>query len=513
VVDSGADLAPRPDAAAPGRLPYGPPVAIIDIGSNSVRLVVYEGASRAPAPLFNEKELCALGRSVAVTGRLSDDSIVKALGALKRFRALALAMGAADVHVLATAAARDATNGPAFIADAEEITGRKIELLSGKREARLSALGVVSGMFRPDGVAGDLGGGSLELIDIARTRLSGGVSYPLGGLRLQDVSDRSIKKADRIVRDALESCDHLAKAKDRDFYAVGGTWRALAHMHMMQKGYPLHVLHGYTIPAKEALEFCRLVRRIDPETLSTIGTVSSDRRPLLAYGALVLEHILRIGKPRQVVMSGLGVREGLLYDLLDEDARRQDPLIAQAEDLGRLRCRSLAHGAELCAWTDRLFRSADIDETADEKRLRHAACHLSDIGWRAHPDYRGQLSLDTIAHASFTGVDHPGRAFMSLAIFYRHMGLMDDASSPRIRELASTRTLDRARILGAAMRVGYLVSAATGGILPRTPLAVKQDTLRLKLPAELADLSSDRLRNRLGKLGKLLAYPVELQIG
>lgn len=495
---------------APGRLPYGPPVAIVDIGSNSVRLVVYEGLSRAPTPMFNEKELCALGRSVALTNRLADESVAKALSALRRFRALADGMKAGRVHVLATAAARDAENGPEFIAQAEEICGAPVELLSGKREAHLSALGVVSGVFKPNGVVGDLGGGSLELVDVAKQRIGQGVTFPLGGIRLQDVSDRSIKKADRIVRDALEGSPQLDKLKGRAFYAVGGTWRALAHLHMMQKNYALHVLHGYTIPAKEALEFCRLVRRVDPDTLPSAGVVSSDRRPLLAYGALVLEHIIRIGRPSDVVMSGLGVREGLLYELLDEESRREDALLTSARDLGWLRARAPRHGDDLVDWTDRLFRSVDIDETAEERRWRHAACHLSDLAWRVHPDYRGEQALDTIAHAAFTGVDHPGRAYMALAIFYRHMGLLDDEASPRIRELASTRILDRARTLGGAMRVAYLVSAALPGMLPRAPLALKKDVLTLKLPAELGDLASDRLRNRLNKLGRLLGRQTEI---
>lgn len=511
--DDGRDRRlPSPSARAlpPGRLPYGPPIAIVDIGSNSVRLVVYEGLSRAPTPLFNEKELCALGRSVAVTGRLSEESMAKAYAALKRFRALAKSMGVGRTFVLATAAARDAANGGEFIAEAERICGCEVQLLSGKREARLSALGVVSGFFKPDGVAGDLGGGSLELIDVKNTRVGEGSTYPLGGLRLQDAADRSIKKADRIARDALERSKELDRLRDRTFYAVGGTWRALAHMHMMQKNYPLHVLHGYTIPAKEALEFCRLVRRLDADALPGIGVVSSERRPLLAYGALVLEHIIRLGKPRDVVMSALGVREGLLYELLDEEGRRDDPLIVSARDLGYLRARAPRHGDDLVEWTDRLFRSVDVDETAEERRWRHAACHLADIGWRAHPDYRGEQSLDMIAHGSFAGVDHLGRAYMSLAIFYRHMGLLDDEASPRIREIASTRILDRARTLGGAMRVAYLVSAAVPGVLPRTPLTVKKDVLTLKLPAELGELGSDRLRNRLNKLGRLLARPTEI---
>ena len=237
---------------------------------------------------------------------------------------------------------------------------------------------------------------------------------------------------------------------------------------MWQTGYPLHVMHGYAIAADEALEFARLVHRVDVETLSNIEVVNNARRPLLPYAALVLEHILRIGKPRQVVFSALGVREGLLYSLLKKKDKEKDALIEAARHLNQLRSRSPRHGEELIAWTDRFMATSGLEETNEERRLRHAACLLADIGWRAHPDYRGEQSLNIIAHGGFSGIDHPGRAYLALAVFFRHVGLvMDDELSPRLRELVSTRMLDRARVLGAALRLAYVVSAAMPGVLRR----------------------------------------------
>jgi exopolyphosphatase / guanosine-5'-triphosphate,3'-diphosphate pyrophosphatase len=492
------------DAQAQGRLDSGPPVAVIDIGSNSVRLVVYEGLTRSPTPLFNEKALCGLGREVQSTGLLARDAVEVALAELKRFRALCDLMRVERTWAIATAACRDAANGKAFIAEAEGICGTKIDILSGKREAELTALGIVSGVHRPDGIVGDLGGGSLELVDVHGSRIRPGVTLPLGGLALQDISERSIKKAEKVVRKALGGVKALAAGQGRTFYAIGGTWRALARLHMRQIGYPLHVTHGYTLPAKEMLEFCRLVHRVMPDSLSQIDVVSNARRPLLAYGALVLEHAMRLAKPRNVVVSALGVREGLLYSLLEEEVRRQDPLIAAARELNRLRSRSPEHGEELIAWTDRFMASSGIDESAEEKRLRHAACLLGDIGWRAHPDYRGEQSLNIIAHAAFVAIDHSSRAYVALAVFFRHVGLIEDELSPRLRELATTRLLDRARILGAAMRVAYIVSAAMPGVLPRTPLTVKQGSLVLRLEGEHATLAGERVTNRLKQLARLI---------
>jgi exopolyphosphatase/guanosine-5'-triphosphate,3'-diphosphate pyrophosphatase len=496
---------------SPGRLNVGKPVAIIDIGSNSVRLVVYEGVTRAPTPIFNEKVLCGLGRGVATTGQLPRDAVIKALAAIRRFRVLCATMQCGDVHVLATAAAREASNGRAFLVDAERAAGTSVNLLSGAREAHLSALGVVSSIYKPDGVAGDLGGGSLELIEVKGHKLGRGVSLPLGGLALMDSSGQSPKRAAKIVRDALAMVEPLSALKGRTFYAVGGTWRALARLHMSQRNYPLHVMHNYVIPASDAADFAALVERVNAEQLIAIGAVSLARRPLLAYGAVVLEELIRKARPKEVVVSALGVREGFLYERLPENIRRQDPLIAAASDLNKLRSRSPRHGDELCHWTDEFMRSTHFEETVDERRLRHASCLLADIGWRAHPDYRGEQSLNIIAHSAFVGIDHPGRAFLALTAAYRHIGL-EDSVSPEIRGLVSARLLDRARILGAAMRVAYLISAAMPDILPYTPMRCTRGKLLLSLPYSLADLASERVLNRQKQLARLIGREPEIKI-
>jgi exopolyphosphatase / guanosine-5'-triphosphate,3'-diphosphate pyrophosphatase len=495
---------PRTRVPAQGRLDHGPPIAVIDIGSNSVRLVIYEGLTRAPTPIFNEKVLAGLGREVQSTGLLAGDAVEKALEALLRFRALCDTAGVKRLWCVATAACRDAENGPDFIAAAERICRKHIDVLSGRREATLSALGVVSGLYRPDGIVGDLGGGSLELVDVHGSRVRHGVTLPLGSLALQDLAERSIKKAEKIVRRTLARAPLLREGHGRTFYAVGGTWRALARLLMWQTGYPLHVMHGYVIPAREALEFSRLIHRVNPEMLSRIEMVNEARRPLLPYAALVLEHIVRIARPKQVVISALGVREGLLYSQLSASERGKDGLIAAAQELNQLRSRSPRHGEELIAWTDRFMTSSGIDETAEERRLRRAGCLLADIGWRAHPDYRGEQSLNIIANAAFVAVDHPGRTFLALAVFFRHVGLGDDELSPHVRELASARMLDRARVLGATLRVAYLVSASMPGVLPHTPMVVQRGKLKLKLPGKFSALAGERLFNRLKQLARLI---------
>ncbi len=497
------------DNVAQGRLP-GEPIAIVDIGSNSVRLVAYESHSRAPTPTFNEKALCGLGRGVATTGLLPEDAVAKALVALERFRVLCETMRINDVRSIATAAVRDAANGPKFLSLAERAIGCRIELLSGYQEARLSALGVVSSIHNADGVVGDLGGGSLELTDIRNDDAGYGLTLPLGGLSLMDLSERSPKKAAKIVRETLSGVKLLQGLSGRSFYAVGGTWRALARLHMRQRQYPMNVMHNYVIPSRDALEFARLVERIEAEALLSIEAVSSARRPLLAYGAAVLEEIIRQANPKEIVISALGVREGLLYSQLPFEAQAHDPLIASAWEFNRLRSRAPEHGEELFGWTSRLMASTHLEEDEEDRRLRHAACLLSDISWRAHPDYRGTQAYDLVANAAFIGVDHPSRAFLALAAAYRHLS-NEDFVTPQSRSLVSARQLDRARILGAAMRVAYNISAAMPGILPRAPMVCERSRVVLTLPADLAPLSSERLQSRMRLFARLIGFDAEIR--
>ena len=494
---------------ARGRLP-GEPVAIVDIGSNSVRLVAYESLSRALTPIFNEKVLCGLGRGVATTGFLSVDATAKALAALQRFRVLCRTMGIANIRVLATAAVRDAANGAQFLELAERAIGCEIDLLTGPREAQLSGLGVVSSIWAADGVVGDLGGGSLELADVAGGKVGRGVTLPLGGLSLLELSDRSPKKAAKIARDALQKVKILDNLAGRTFYAVGGTWRALARLHMSQRQYPMRVMHNYVVPTRDALEFVKLVERIETEALTAIETVSAARRPLLAYGAAVLEEIIRRATPKEIVTSALGVREGLLFEGLSPEEQAQDPLIIAARQFNLLRSRSPGHAEELFHWTNNFLGESHLEETPEETRLRHAACLLSDIAWRAHPDYRGEQSYDLVANAAFVGLDHPSRAYLALAASYRHVS-GDQEMSPHARSLVSPRQLDRARLLGAAMRVAYIVSAAMPGVLPRAPMVVQRGRVVLTLPSDLAALNSDRLQSRLRQFARLLGGDPEIR--
>ncbi|WP_185983230.1 Ppx/GppA phosphatase family protein [Aureimonas mangrovi] len=485
-----------------GRLPGHQPVAVVDIGSNSVRLVVYERNSRAPAVLFNEKVLSGLGKGIAQTGRLNDEAVASAVGALGRFRALCRHMGVSKIHPIATAAAREAENGPEFIEAAEAAIGCEIVILSGQDEARYAAEGVIAGFHEPDGIAGDLGGGSLELVTIDKGAIGEGVTMPLGGLRLQDMAGGNLSKARSIADKHLAALPFAAAGKGRPFFAVGGTWRNLAKLHIEQSGYPLHVMHGYAMRPADIAGFLKDVAAGDPEKLAGIRSVARSRRPLLAYGAVALQSVIARLDPSVVILSATGVREGYLHALLPDAERERDPLIEAAEELSLLRSRSPLHQRELVDWASHTFAAFGIEESTEERRLREAACLIADVSWRAHPDYRGRQSLQLVVHSNLPAVDHPGRTFLGLTNYFRYEGTFDQDQMPALERLIEPRLLERARILASLFRVAYLLTGGMPGILPALRWEPDGKGLALVFPPELADIVGERPLVRLGHFAK-----------
>ena len=497
------------------------PVGVIDIGSNSVRLVVYEGAVRSLTPIFNEKVLCGLGREIASRGRMDEVSVKRALEALTRFRTILTILNVKYVRAIATAACREAANGPEFIVQAERTLGTKIQLLSGQQEAQLAASGILMGFRSPDGFAADLGGGSLEIIDVAGEALRQAATLPLGGLRLLDASGGRIDNAIDIVDEHIAGVPWRGKGRGRPFYAVGGTWRSIARLHMTENAYPLHVMHGYAMSTKEAIDFCEDIRKAKKlSAMRGASDIPRPRREVLPFGALVLERLLQELQPSEVQFSVFGIREGLVYGLLSETERRKDPLLSFCADYARMRSRSPEHAAELCTWTDALFEPPGPTETEEERRLRYAACLLSDISWRAHPDYRGEQSLILIAQSALGGIDHAGRGFLALAIYFRHVGAgreiedeQADMPSGRLKEIVPKKLYRRARIIGAAIRAAHMLSIGRPGIIDETPVAYDKGKLVLTLPKAHAALDGERVRRRFGVLAQLLDKELEIRVG
>ena len=509
----GRTLASEAAAIPIGRRMGQGAVGVIDVGSNSVRLVLYERASRAPTVLFNEKVMAALGEELADEKRLSEPSMERALVAIRRFVLLAGRAGAEPVTIVATAAARVAANGPDFIANVERLTGVTVRVLDGREEAEMAARGVLCGFWRPDGVVGDLGGGSLEVIDVGEDGLGTGESFPLGTLQLRADAKGAVGAGAQIAEEVLADSRQLRLLAGRSFYAVGGTWRSLARLHMAETGYPVSVMHHYTVPAEEMAAFCTRVIKDGLDAMPHASVVSKARRPLVPWGAAALRAVLAQGRPDVFVASALGVREGLIYSVLDEAEKARDPLLLSCEELAILRSRSPQHASELIDWTAQVFAALGLRENEGERRLRAAACLLSDIGWRAHPDYRGDQAIAIISNVALYGIDHPGRGYLALALYERYGGMADGQSRPAAEALCSPRLVQRAQVLAAAFRVAYVVAPGLPGILHRTRVIAEGDQVALWLPDDLAELDGERPRRRVRQLAKLVGAEGAVQVG
>lgn len=486
------------DPAGQGRIAGAKPVAVLDIGSNSVRLVVYERLARALTVLYNEKSASTLGRGVAATGRLADTSMANALKAIRRFAMVCRLTEVGEIYPIATSATREAENGPEFARAVEDIIGVPVRVLSGAEEAHFAAYGLVSGMPGFQGIVGDLGGGSLELAMVDHGHDTGGETHQLGVIRLQDDTQMTPGKAGGIARERLKQSNLLTPGKYKTFAAIGGTWRALAKLHQVRCNYPLHMVQDYMVRTEDILPLCDALIESsgDKKLVKGIETVSGSRKDLLPYGAAVLAEVLRAGKFEEVVFSALGVREGYLYDRLSEEDKAIDPLLQAAEEISTLRSRAPEFAGDLIGGSAALFELLDVQETPDQKRLREAACYMSDIGWRAHPDYRGEQSIQMVAFSDIVGIDHGGRAFLAQTLAFRYMGFKQKSASAKLLDLAGPELGQRARLIAAYFRVAYPLTAAMPGILPRTRFSVDGKTLVLHLPADLAFLDGDRMRGR-----------------
>jgi exopolyphosphatase/guanosine-5'-triphosphate,3'-diphosphate pyrophosphatase len=485
------------------------PLAVVDIGSNSVRLVIYETASRMPSVVHNEKSICAIGRNMVSTGRLNDDGIAMALEALKRFRMIVNAHGVEAREAVATAAARDAANGRDFVRRAEAAWGSPIRVLSGEEEARTAAEGVLAGIPEADGLVGDLGGGSLDMVTVKGGKTGAALTLPYGPLRLMDATDGDVDDTRNLVDKGLHVLETLGKLDGRSLYAVGGIWRSFARVDMEEIGYPLHVLQQYTIPRERALRLCKVISRLSMKSLERMKVVSKRRAESLPYGAIVLERLLLATNMKDVVISAYGLREGLLFAQLAEEERAKDPLIEFASGMNGRLSRVPQHAAEMIEWTTQLFSP----EKPDARRIREAFCYFSDIAWRRHPDDRSLGGFNQVLTAPFSGADHRARAMIATAVFHRYSGDEDFPREYAAAGLLSKDDEEHAIRLGLAARLAFSLSASAVGELPHYTLRMTPTRVLLDVPARRETIAGEPVQKRLGALAEAFDRKGEILIG
>lgn len=489
-----------------------PRVGVIDIGSNSVRLVVYDGMGRAPQPIFNERALCGLGRKLGETGRLNPQGVKMAIENMARFVLAAEAMHVAHLAVVATEAVRAAKDGPAFVDELERRFGIVIEVLKGEMEGRVSAYGVISGIPEARGMIGDLGGGSLEVVTIGKGKPGHCASMPIGPLRLLSTWDKNPKKARKTIDDAFDSMPWISSVRGQTFYPVGGAWRALANIHMQQSNYPLHVIHEYEMSVREAKKLLGIIMHLSPSSLARIERVPKKRLDTLPLAAVVLDRLIDVMKPDRLVFSAQGLREGLLYSKLTPAQRREDPLLAACDVIAGRSKRFDVSGKELFDWIDPLFRK----EGAERKRLRMAACVLGDVAWNEHPDYRAEQAFWRVLRMPVTGIDHPGRVFIATAIGARYGAYdngIDAEAVERNYRLIPGEDFSHAQVLGKALRFAYTLSAGSRRILKATQLSLGKNDLTLKLPRGGDALLGEMVMRRFESVAKQLGRKPRLTGG
>lgn len=481
-------------------------VAVIDVGSNSVRLVVYDRIGRTPLPLFNERLMCGLGRGLSQSGRLDPEAVEMALGALTRYTALIAAMRVEHVDAVATAAVRDANDGADFVQRIEASCGLRVRILSGAEEARYSALGVLAAAPAASGLMADLGGGSLELVRLADDQVGEGATLPLGPLRLELLPGTPTSGAAGTIATAFATVPWLEQVAGQDLYIVGGAWRAIGHMEVQRRNYPLHVLHGFAVDAERMRDIAAAVAGMSQASLRQAEGISHERIAMLPLAAQILRQLIDLARPARVVISAYGLREGLLYDQLPPEIRRQDPLIAacraMAETLGRFPDQSPA----LMRWTAPLFP----DETPAERRLREAAVLLSDSGWRTHPDYRAEQAFLDVARGPIVGLDHNERARLALMVYARYTKQRPRGEIARILELMSETEAAQAYHVGLALRLALTISGGVASLLQGIVLRREADRLVLRAEPEAARVIGHVVQRRLEALARSMDLSAQI---
>jgi exopolyphosphatase/guanosine-5'-triphosphate,3'-diphosphate pyrophosphatase len=450
--------------------------AVIDVGSNSVRLVYYRLEGRAVWTVFNEKVLAGLGRDLATTGKLAPDGVETALAALTRFKALLDAGGPSKVYAAATAAVRDATDGKAFRRRVKAETGLDLRVLTGEEEATFAAMGVIAGAPDARGLVGDLGGASLELVRLDQGEPGDGVTLPLGPFSFGERFDAARVRA--AVAEELDSVDDSFRADTLN--AVGGAWRSLAILHMRMTEYPLEIVHQYDLTRREVLELTRIVSQQSKMSLDRIEGISKRRLETLPHAAVVLEGLVERLDIKKVVLSAYGLREGLLYEAMAPKLRRRDPLIEGCAALGARQGVADGLGAALEAWLAPTFAALPPLFGDREPVLLAAACRLADLGARLHPDHRADLIFDQVLRAPIAGMDHPERVFLACAAFARHTAAPTIRSPELVSRLLSHDRYQRARALGAAIRLGCDLSGRSPELLAHSRLEFKPNTVVLQ---------------------------------
>ena len=467
-------------------------VGVVDVGSNSIRMVVFDGAARSPAYFYNEKVMAGLGAKMAQTGRLNPDGVERGFAAMQRFAALAKGMDIDPLTCVATAAVREAADGPEFQARVERETGIRMFVIDGEEEARLSAQGVLLGWPDARGLVCDIGGNSMELAEVDKGKVGRRISTPLGPFRLQQVKGGSDGLRDHIRKILEDAAKKLGRGHEQ-IYLVGGSWRAIARLDMERADYPMTVLHEYRMSTDDVLATVKWIGNQNLSDMRSKLGISASRMELVPLASQVLRQLVISLEPKSLAVSSYGIREGLLYEQMPESLRSRDPLLEAARFSERQMARMPGFGKRLYQFLEPIFK----DAPPQRDRLIRAACLLHDTTWRTHPDYRADACFDNVTRANMAALSHPERVFLGLSLLHRYKNSRANSPMAPLFKLLDDAQIKEAEVLGKAMRFGAML--ALDDPADAGKLVMKDRQLRLQLTATgrklMGEVAESRFRS------------------
>jgi exopolyphosphatase/guanosine-5'-triphosphate,3'-diphosphate pyrophosphatase len=419
------------------RTATGPdPVAVIDIGSNSGRVMIYRREAGGHLYILaGSRASLRLARGMD-RGRIPLEALDRTFEALRDFQSIARGSGVKRIVAAGTSALRDAANGPAFIRRVRRELGLSLQVLSGVEEARYGFLGAVGGLPVDDGILFDLGGGSLQVGRFLGRRLLGAGSLPLGALRVSDAflrSDpptaREVRRLRQHAKRVIEGAGLVELGPDQELVGTGGTLRNLARIDQRASGYPIPRLHGYVLTRGRLREITARLLSARSKKRARIPGLNADRRDSVTGGGLVIETLMEELEAEHVVVSGQGVREGLAMSLARESLEPAER--TRRTSLDALAARFAGWSAERAGRRERLAatlsEALDPRTSAEMREVLRLGARILDIGRTVDFFDRHEHVADLVLATDLGGFSHRQVALLSAVV--RQGG--DEEAHPR----------------------------------------------------------------------------------
>ncbi len=460
--------------------------AIIDIGSNSLRLVIFKELQRYPLKILDDSVLCRLG-DLDEHGNLKAERMEMAYAALRRYKAICHSLRVDKIYPIATAVVRDAANQAPFIKRVKELCGASVQIISAEEEAHYSASGVISAFSSPHGLVADLGGSSMELIRLDQGRLCEKISIPVGPLALSKTPE---SERDLLLERCFHAASPLFARSPETLYLVGGSARAFAKAYMEKTNHPIEIIHGYEMTSSQALEALDWLESQTPTTLDLFSLRVSRRKAMLPLAARPLRFLIESAHPKRIIFSNYGLREGFAHTLLPREEQRIDALLASCQTVASVYEKFPLPTAHIGAWMEPILTYGGFTEKKWD-RLLAAMTHLSDCGWTAFHEHRADYAFSKVMHSPWILCTHQERLILALALYYRYDGKSPECALLPYGNLLGDQELSFARTVGLLLSFYAILFDNMPDTWKLFPYTLKDDVISISAPTEL--LERDRM--------------------